>query len=192
MAQQITSETFAQAREALRNGIPAFFVCIKSRKDFTCGGIYPIERFDGDCNLYLSDDRGDGNRFMADGRSSNSCKDFLYTESKDDAEEIQRDLRAKHAAWLEQCGKAFLTVQPEFKVGQLIMWKPDLKDKVFPQYGEPAVVLSAFMEPAVDSEVDTSSQYSCAINDMIIGVRAPDGDFTHYYADSRRWQPFQQ
>ncbi|WP_421215985.1 hypothetical protein [Aeromonas enteropelogenes] len=188
----VTSATFEQARDALRNGRDAFFVCVKPRQDFTLGSIYPITRFDSDCNLYLSDDCGDENRFMADGSSSKACKYFFYTEDLGEAKEIQGHVRESHAKWLAGCCTAFLTVQAEFEVGQLIEWKPDLKDKRFPQYGEPAVVLAVLAEPVNEAGDDTSSQYSCSVNDIIIGVKAPGGDFAHYYADSRRWQPFQQ
>ncbi|WP_421185625.1 hypothetical protein [Aeromonas enteropelogenes] len=188
----ITSATFEQARDALRNGRNAILVCIKpsSRSDLTLGSIYPVERFDADCSLYFTNERGDEKRLPAN--KNEAYEYFLYTECKDEAEEIQRDVRAKHAKWLAGCGKAFLTVQPEFKVEQLIEWKPALKDKRFPQYGEPAVVLAVLAEPVNEAGDDTCSQYSCAVNDIIIGVKAPDGDFAHYYADSRRWQPFQQ
>ncbi len=191
-AQQIGSAIFPLARDALRNGRDAILVCTKSssRSDLTLGSIYPVGRFDADCNLYFTNERGDDKRLLAD--KCDAYEYFLYTECKDEAEEIQCDVRAKHAKWLAECGKAFLTVQPEFKVEQLIEWKPDLKDKRFPQYGEPAVVLAVLAEPVNETGDDTTSQYSCAVNDIIIGVKAPDGDFAHYYADSRRWQPLQQ
>ena len=78
----------------------------------------------------------------------------------------------------------------KFKKGQLICWKPNLKNRNFPEYGEPVIITSILTQPVYDpSEVTASSPYFREPLTLTIG-RIVDGDFVEYHVDGRRFEPF--
>ncbi len=83
-----------------------------------------------------------------------------------------------------------LLLQPhEFSPGQLVQWKPGLRNKRRPAYGEAAVVASILALPAHDTD-DASSPYFKEPLDIVLGMLDADGDLVLYHFDSRRFEPF--
>ena len=80
-----------------------------------------------------------------------------------------------------------------FQPGDLVTWKPGLKNRRFPAYGQPAVVMQVLDPPLYDSENDSGDTYFREPLDLILGLFLPEGphrgDFLTWHFDGRRFQP---
>ena len=76
-----------------------------------------------------------------------------------------------------------------FKPGDLVMWKPGLKDCRVPEYGEPVVVLE--VAPGNISSCDDSHNRKyrepC---DVRVGVYPDGSTFVGFWMDGKRLQPY--
>lgn len=83
-----------------------------------------------------------------------------------------------------------------FNRGDLVTWKPGLKNRCAPRYGQPAVVLDRLDPPVFDSEKDSGSTYFREPLDLVLGIlwdRDPGrGELVTFHFDSRRFQPWQE
>jgi hypothetical protein len=78
-----------------------------------------------------------------------------------------------------------------FAKGQLVKWKPGLRNKAFPDYGEPAIVMAVLADAVFDaSENSAASPYFREPLTIIIGTYADD-DLVEFYVDGRRFEPIQ-
>lgn len=77
------------------------------------------------------------------------------------------------------------------QAGMLAMWKPGLKNRRFPLYGQPAIVVEKLDPPILDHEAEAGTTYYREPLDMLLGILHKDGDFLVYHFDSRRFQPYQ-
>ena len=76
-----------------------------------------------------------------------------------------------------------------FAKGQFVVWKPGLKNRKFPDYGEPAIVTSVLPAPIFDpSETAAGSPYFQEPLSLVIGVICDD-DFVEFRVDGRRFEP---
>jgi len=75
--------------------------------------------------------------------------------------------------------------------GMLAMWKPGLKNRRFPTYGQPAIVVERLAAPLLDHETETGSPYYREPLDVLLGILYRNGDFLVYHFDSRRFQPYE-
>lgn len=74
--------------------------------------------------------------------------------------------------------------------GLLAVWKPGLKNRRFPRYGEPVVVVGLLDEPIINPDRESGSPYFKEPLDLLVGVvRGDDREFLVYHADRRRFQP---
>lgn len=119
--------------------------------------------------------------------------------TKDDLlrELLLRDIqKPKTAEEAKEIGKAVrerlqvFSKKHEFRPGMLVEWKPGLRNKKRPAYGEPAVVVEVLSDPALSTNDESGSQYFREPLDLIVGVLDPDGDFVLFHYDGRRFQPF--
>jgi hypothetical protein len=77
-----------------------------------------------------------------------------------------------------------------FKVGQLVKWKKDLKNRQLPYKNQPAIVVSILDEPIVSTEDEAGSPYFLETLDMILGIITDNGTFLTFYYDSRRFEAY--
>ena len=78
-----------------------------------------------------------------------------------------------------------------FAKGQFVRWKPGLKNRKFPDYGEPAIVTAVLPSPVFDpSETAAASPYFQEPLTLIIGTYRDD-DLLEYRVDGRRFEPFE-
>ncbi|MEA3641543.1 MAG: hypothetical protein VBE63_16600 [Lamprobacter sp.] len=81
-----------------------------------------------------------------------------------------------------------------FKPGDLVGWKPGLRNRRLPSYATPAVVLEVLSEPVRDSDPESGSTYFRERLDLVIGLiwdRDPGrGEFLSFHVDSARFQPW--
>jgi hypothetical protein len=82
--------------------------------------------------------------------------------------------------------------QEPFKPGDVIVYKPGLKNTKIPAYDQPVVVTRVLDEPIFDFEKDSSSRYFQNPLDIVIGTVAMDNDFCEFHADSRRFMKYNQ
>jgi len=74
--------------------------------------------------------------------------------------------------------------------GMLATWKPGLKNRRFPRYGEPVVVVALLDAPIVNPDQESGSPYFREPLDLLLGmVRGDDREFLVYHLDRRRFQP---
>lgn len=77
-----------------------------------------------------------------------------------------------------------------FATGDIVVWKDGLKNKNYPEYGQPAIVLERLDTPIVNSIDDTGSTYFNERLDIALGLISRDEDdaFLVFYYDSRRFK----
>lgn len=84
----------------------------------------------------------------------------------------------------------------DFAPGDLVSWKPGLKHKRFPRYGQPAVVLEVLATPVLDPMTEAGATYFREPLDVVIGVLWDEGtergELIAYHYDSRRFQPWNE
>ena len=77
-----------------------------------------------------------------------------------------------------------------FTKGQFVKWKPGLKNRKFPDYGEPAIVTAVLPSATFDpGEVTAASPYFQEPLTFVLGIYRDD-DFLEFWLDSRRFEPF--
>ena len=77
-----------------------------------------------------------------------------------------------------------------FTKGQFVKWKPGLKNRKFPDYGEPAIVTAILPSPTFDpGEVTAGSPYFQEPLTFVLGTYRDD-EFLEFRLDSRRFEPF--
>ncbi len=75
------------------------------------------------------------------------------------------------------------------KPGMLAVWKPGLKNKRLPAYGQPAVVMEVMKEPVLDHTEEAGSPYFREPIGLLLGVLMEGTDFWVWHFDARRFQP---
>lgn len=83
-----------------------------------------------------------------------------------------------------------LTESYRFREGDIVRWKPELKNRKKPEYGEPAIVLELLMDPVYDSERSSGSAYFREPLDIVLGLLDDDDELMFFYFDRRRFEPF--
>ena len=78
----------------------------------------------------------------------------------------------------------------EFKPGDLVEWKPGLKNKNAPDYGQPCVVMEV-LPGYRNLEQDTGTPYHREPLDLAVGMIYKNGDFVSFHFDSARFRLFQ-
>ena len=79
----------------------------------------------------------------------------------------------------------YLEAPVHFEVGDVVTWKPGLRNKHRPEPAQPAVVLAITDEP-VFGAAESGSPYFREPLDIQVGLIDEDGDFTAWWLDSRR------
>ncbi len=81
-----------------------------------------------------------------------------------------------------------------FKPGDLVTWKPRLRNKTIPGEADPAIVLQVLEQPIFDEERNSASPYFREPLDLVLGVlcniEPHRGEWMSFYYDSRLFQPW--
>lgn len=88
---------------------------------------------------------------------------------------------------LKDCLELF-KIENNFKEGQLVTWKKGLKNRRYPKYDEPAIVIEVLTQPVFSDESESGSRYFREPLDIILGVMI-DNDFEIFHYDKRRLIP---
>lgn len=95
-------------------------------------------------------------------------------------------------AYLEKLKSIWSSFYDEtvFEAGDFVEWKPGMKNRRYPDYGQPVVVMELLEEPVFDSAKDSGSSYYREPLDVVLGFLDSDGDFVSFHFDSRRFQKY--
>jgi hypothetical protein len=117
---------------------------------------------------------------------------LMRTEAGDDSQvRDDPEMLAHKAAKARSMYERFMR-RHDFRPGQLVCWKPELKNRKFPAYGECGVVVNVLPEPVMDTGNDSGSPYFREPLDIVIGFLDGEGDFITYHFDSRRFAPINE
>ncbi len=92
------------------------------------------------------------------------------------------------ASELRKLVKNFLQPPPEFKPGEVVRWKPGLKNKKYPKEDQIAMVIQQLEKPVIESERDSGSPYFNEPLDLVLGVLDDDNDLMVFHYDKRRFE----
>lgn len=79
----------------------------------------------------------------------------------------------------------------EFKVGDIVVWRSGLKNRKFPDYGEPAIVVEVLTPPLVDETSDSGSTYYKELLSLKLGIISDEGDLVTFLYDGKRFEHYQ-
>lgn len=78
-----------------------------------------------------------------------------------------------------------------FKPGDLVVWKPGLRNKQAPVYGEPAIIVEVFETPLRDASEDPSSSYFREQLHGRVGIIMDDRPgLAIFHFDFNRFEPY--
>jgi hypothetical protein len=81
----------------------------------------------------------------------------------------------------------------DFKPGDLVVWKPGLRNKARPALNEPAIVMQILETPLTDPDKpDSGTPYFNEPLDFVLGLIDDDGDFAIFHYDKRRFEPLKE
>lgn len=79
-----------------------------------------------------------------------------------------------------------------FQPGDLVTWKPGLRNRRYPVDGRPAIVLQVLTEPVFDEELNSGSNYFREPLDLVLGLVLEEGEqrgnLLAWHFDSRRFE----
>lgn len=76
-----------------------------------------------------------------------------------------------------------------FRPGQIVQWKPGMKNRRLPEYGEAAIVMEVLNPPVYDTstELEGTSLFREPLT-LLLGINDKDGDFLTFHFDGRRFE----
>ncbi len=99
----------------------------------------------------------------------------------DDPAEVRKRMLKQLAERLDQ--------HHAFAKGQFVVWKPGLKNRKFPDYGEPSIVTAVLPSPVFDpSETSAATPYFQEPLTIVIGNYRAD-ELLEVRVDGRRYEP---
>ena len=82
-----------------------------------------------------------------------------------------------------------LSAPRDMGIGDLVVVRPGLNGYIFPVAGQP-VIVTGFDFGAIDTEQDSTTDAYKRPCDLRIGLIDPDGNFSEFWADARRFMPY--
>lgn len=171
-----------------RQGADVSLVCHRPLDYFSPATIYPVHKIVGGNAIELIDD---GNEPFTLTEDCPVLGCFLIGHNRQEAEAIAS--RIKHLYVNDLSSRVqLLMAKNEFKVGQVVQWKPGMQVCTLPSPNQPAVVVEILSAPIDDGDnhmlLDPLRTLRC---DMMIAFDSADeGILVTTYADSRRFEPY--
>lgn len=185
----LTPNNFTQAKSAilyaLSQNMTPTFIWAGNESQMTKGKTYCFTGLDKDGDLAFKNDDNDS-CYASSSNCTNGC--FILNISLDKLAEYSQKHLASTIAELQQL-KTIFEVEHTFAPGDVIQWKPKMRDRIYPAYGTPVIVLEV-LSPPVQRCDDIGAGSAPAKHDLVVGINIR-GELRHYYADSRRYQPVQ-
>lgn len=76
-----------------------------------------------------------------------------------------------------------------FQPGDLIKWKPNMKNRKYPEYDEPGIIVEVLSTPILDEKEDSGSPYFNELYDIKVAI-LQDKMFVMFHFDSNRFELF--
>jgi hypothetical protein len=76
-----------------------------------------------------------------------------------------------------------------FTPGQIVQWKPRLRNKRLPEYGQPAIVMQVLAEAIINTGEPADSPYYREPLTLVLGMLDGAGDLACFYFDAQRFEP---
>ena len=76
------------------------------------------------------------------------------------------------------------------KTGMLVQWKPGMKNRNSPEYGEPRIVVELLEQPVLCTKFDSGSVYFREPLDLLLGSLDEEDEFCVLHYDSRRFETY--
>lgn len=86
-----------------------------------------------------------------------------------------------------------LKLSHHFQPGQFVRWKKGMKNKKFPAYGDPVIIVEILPTPVYDKKAggESDSPLFREPLDLVLGMFSKnDEEFLLFHHDSRRFEPF--
>jgi hypothetical protein len=107
--------------------------------------------------------------------------------------EDETDMAGDIVPLLRERYRQLKEVRHTLRPGMVIQWKPGLRNRRWPAYGKPGIVVSLLAEPVFDNEEGGTTYFREPL-DMIIGFFLDSGphrgDFLVFHASTERYQPW--
>lgn len=189
---EVNATTMPGVQEAVSQGLK--IILVPSAEDLP----RPLSRYthyeclglDDDGDLKIRDDDGDTGAICV-----HSAEKFGFRATDRDGELTEESLQAlitqknqRVANRLRMAHEVFIQGH-SFQEGQLVQFKPGMKDRKVPEAGQPTIVMELLDEVLTDPKAGFDTPYATCKYDMVVGVFVK-GTFTTFYADSRRYEPF--
>lgn len=111
-----------------------------------------------------------------------------------DAEKVAPTSKPDFSSHKEELGKIFEVLQKKnsFRPGDIVKWKPRLRNRVYPDIDQPAIVIEMLEPPIRDlARGESGSLYFQELLDIRVGVILPGtGDLAEYLLPSKRLEPY--
>jgi predicted alpha-1,6-mannanase (GH76 family) len=75
----------------------------------------------------------------------------------------------------------------DFKEGDIVIWKKGLKNKNWPLYNQPAIVMKKYDNPIYDEKANASNHIFKEPLDVELGIIMDNNDFLTFHYDSHRF-----
>ena len=78
-----------------------------------------------------------------------------------------------------------------FRPGQIVRWKPGLRNRTWPAYGEVCIVREVLAVPVFEAggEISATRSYFREPLTLVLGMLDDDSDLVEFYYDARRFEP---
>ena len=103
---------------------------------------------------------------------------------------LASSLDPEQAAVLLQKRFESLRKTTRFKAGELVCWKPGLKNRLLPEEGHPAIVLEVLKDAILQEQFGPETPHYREPLDIVLGILTPEGHFLQFHFDSRRLQRY--
>lgn len=115
-------------------------------------------------------------------------KTFTLIDAPTDEHILQA--RRHCAALTASYGQFTNGAETALRPGMFAQWKPGMKNRKVPAYGEPAIVLAVLPEPLIDDSFESGSVYFREQLDLILGFHDEDEEFVALHYDARRFEAY--
>jgi len=85
--------------------------------------------------------------------------------------------------------RELLVSHVDYTKGDIVQWKDGLRNRAYPAYGEPVIVISLLESPVFGSDDSGTPQFREPL-DAILGWIDDDGDMICFHYDRRRFRKF--
>lgn len=128
-------------------------------------------------------------------------EDFIKSIESEDIGSFKKEVLSflegkKRVLSLDEIGEKLISYRKsileegEFKEGDLVQWKDGLKNRRFPDYNEPAIIMEVLDEPIYNEDEEPASPYYNEPLTIKIGFLVDERDFITYLVNQRRLEKF--